>query len=78
MYTVVPFTGPNKEFTFMNLNLTMIKSGCSHTGSLCLVVFLQDKQADSRGSKGSSSTVQGLDAEPLIQLNSTQSLQTTP
>ena len=76
--TVVPVTGLNKEFTSMNLNLTMIKSGCSHTGSLCLVVFLQDKQADFHGSKGSSSTVRGLDAGPLVQLNSTQSLQTTP
>ena len=56
----------------------MIKSGCSHTGSLCLAVFSLDKQADSHGSKGPSSAVQGLAAEPLIQLNSTQSLQTTP
>lgn len=54
----------------------MIKSGCSHTESLCPAVFSQDIWVDSHESKGLSWAEQDQASVPLIQLNSILSLQT--
>ena len=66
------------EFYENNSVLTMIKSGCSHTESLCPAVSSQDIRVDSRENKGLSWAEQDLASEPLIQLNSILNLQTVP
>lgn len=64
------------KFCKNNIILTMTKSGCNHTESLCPAVFSQDIWVDSHESKGLSWAEQDLASEPLIQLNSILSLQT--
>ena len=66
------------EFYKNNIILTMIKSGCSHTESLCPAVSSQDIWVDSHENRGLSWAVPDLALELLIQLNSILNLQTVP